>query len=52
MADRFIYKHRRGTTEQWATSDSIIYDGDSHYPSAKAVYDAIEALRAELQSGT
>lgn len=28
MADRFIYKHRRGTTEQWATSDSIIYDGE------------------------
>lgn len=25
---------------------------DTHYPSAKAVYDAIEALRAELQSGT
>lgn len=25
---------------------------DSHYPSAKAVYDAIEALRAELQSST
>ena len=24
---------------------------DSHYPSAKAVYDAIEVLRAELQSG-
>ena len=28
MANRFIYKHRRGTTEQWATSDSIIYDGE------------------------
>ena len=26
--NKFIYKHRRGTTEQWATSDAIIYDGE------------------------
>ena len=28
MANRFILKHRRGTTEQWLTSDAIIYDGE------------------------
>ena len=25
---KFILKHRRGTTEQWLTSDTIIYDGE------------------------
>ena len=28
MANKFILKHRRGTTEQWLTSDAIIYDGE------------------------
>lgn len=28
MANKFILKHRRGTTEQWSTSDAIIYDGE------------------------
>lgn len=28
MADRFIFKHRRGTTEQWVASNDIIYDGE------------------------
>ena len=25
---RFIYKHRRGTTEQWESSNVILYEGE------------------------
>ena len=25
---RFIYKHRRGTTEQWEDSNVILYEGE------------------------
>ena len=29
MANQFIVKHRRGTTEQWKQkSDTVIYDGE------------------------
>ena len=28
MANKFILKHRRGSTEQWVESDAIIYDGE------------------------
>lgn len=28
MANRFILKHRRGTEQQWSTSNVIIYDGE------------------------
>lgn len=28
MANKYILKHRRGSTEQWAKSDEIIYDGE------------------------
>ena len=28
MANKYIYKHRRGTTEQWKLSDKILLDGE------------------------